>query len=121
MSKSDTIVPRCLPGILQPTHNHGMQNLETTPHCSGNEEPNGFDHIVIAVPDVEAACAHFESLGVTFKKRLKDGKMKFLTFVLDPMCTGSKWCVSEAALRLSTLADEYAQSSTLLQLQHKGD
>jgi len=55
-----------------------------TPYRSGNEDPKGFDHIVITVPDVEAACARFESLDVTFNKRLKDGKMNFLTFILDP-------------------------------------
>ncbi len=78
MSKSDTVVPRYLSGILELTHNHGTENLETMPYRSGNEEPKGFGHIAITVPDVEAACAHFGRLGVTFKKCLKDGKMRFL-------------------------------------------
>jgi hypothetical protein len=118
MSKSDTVVPRCLSGTLQPTHNHGTENLETTPYRTGNEEPNGFDHIVIAV---EAACARFESLGVTFKKRLKDRKMKFLAFILDP---GSRWVLDRSRpsqLCACQLSDEDAQSSTPIQLQHKGN
>jgi len=71
-------------GILELTHNHGTEALETTPYRSGNEDPKGFGHIAITVPDVEAACARFERLGVPFKKRLKDGKMNFLAFILDP-------------------------------------
>ena len=97
MSKSDTVVPRCLSGTLEPTHNHGMENLETTPYRSGNEEPKRFDHITISVPDVEAACARFESLGVTCKNRLKDGKMKFLAFILDP----DRYWIEVVRLRLS--------------------
>lgn len=34
--------------------------------------------------DVAAACARFERLGVPFKKRLTDGKMKEIAFILDP-------------------------------------
>jgi hypothetical protein len=36
------------------------------------------------VDDVEAACARFERLGVPFQKRLTDGKMKSIAFILDP-------------------------------------
>ena len=34
--------------------------------------------------DVEVACARFERLGVPFKKRLTDGKLKNIAFILDP-------------------------------------
>jgi lactoylglutathione lyase len=36
------------------------------------------------VANVEEACARFERLGVPFKKRLTDGKMKNIAFILDP-------------------------------------
>jgi lactoylglutathione lyase len=51
---------------------------------NGNSEPRGYGHIAITVPNVEEACARFEKLGVPFKKRLTDGTMKFLAFILDP-------------------------------------
>ncbi|KAH9957843.1 glyoxalase I [Lactifluus volemus] len=71
-------------GILELTHNHGTESLDTTPYHSGNSEPRGFGHIAITVGNVEEACARFERLGVTFKKRLTDGTMKFIAFILDP-------------------------------------
>jgi hypothetical protein len=46
-----------------------QEALEATPYHSGNSEPKGFGHIVITVANVEEACAHFERLGVPFKKR----------------------------------------------------
>jgi lactoylglutathione lyase len=71
-------------GILELTHNPGTETLDKTPYHSGNSEPRGFGHIAITVDDVEAACARFERLGVPFKKRLTDGKMKNIAFILDP-------------------------------------
>ena len=44
----------------------------------------GIGHIAIAVDDIEAACARFEQLGVPFKKKLTDGNMKNIAFILDP-------------------------------------
>lgn len=38
----------------------------------------------ISVDDLDAACARFESLNVNWKKRLTDGRMKNVAFVLDP-------------------------------------
>lgn len=38
----------------------------------------------ISVDDLQAACDRFESLQVTFKKRLTDGRMHNIAFVLDP-------------------------------------
>ncbi|KAI6166025.1 Glyoxalase/Bleomycin resistance protein/Dihydroxybiphenyl dioxygenase [Pisolithus thermaeus] len=73
-------------GVLELTHNHGT---ETDPnfqgYASGNSEPGkGFGHIAITVANVEEACARFEKLGVPFKKRLTDGKMRHIAFILDP-------------------------------------
>nr|VWP01771.1 Hsp70 [Ganoderma boninense] len=40
--------------------------------------------LAITVDDIEKACARFESLGVRFQKKLTDGKMKNIAFILDP-------------------------------------
>ncbi|KAH9023582.1 glyoxalase I [Lactarius deliciosus] len=71
-------------GILELTHNHGTEKLDATPYHSGNADPQGFGHIAITVANVEEACARFERLGVPFKKRLTDGKMRHIAFILDP-------------------------------------
>ena len=73
-------------GILELTHNHGTESDPAfAGYASGNADPGrGFGHIAITVDDVEAACARFEQLGVRFQKRLTDGKMKNIAFILDP-------------------------------------
>lgn len=71
-------------GVLELTHNHGTETLDKTPFHSGNSEPRGFGHIAITVDDVEVACARFERLGVPFQKRLTDGKMNKIAFIMDP-------------------------------------
>jgi hypothetical protein len=40
--------------------------------------------IGITVDDLDAACKRFEDLGVNWKKRLTDGRMKQVAFILDP-------------------------------------
>lgn len=71
-------------GILELTHNHGTENSPETPYHNGNTEPRGFGHICFTVPDIKAACARFESLGVVFQKRLGEGGMKNIAFIKDP-------------------------------------
>ncbi|EMD33780.1 hypothetical protein CERSUDRAFT_108057 [Gelatoporia subvermispora B] len=73
-------------GVLELTHNHGTESdASFAGYASGNTEPGkGFGHIAITVPDVQAACARFEALGVPFKKRLTDGSMRHIAFILDP-------------------------------------
>ncbi|KAG2127514.1 Glyoxalase/Bleomycin resistance protein/Dihydroxybiphenyl dioxygenase [Suillus clintonianus] len=73
-------------GILELTHNHGTESDPNFQgYASGNAEPGrGFGHIAITVNNIEEACARFESLGVPFKKRLTDGKMRHIAFILDP-------------------------------------
>lgn len=71
--------------VLELTHNWGTESdASFAGYHSGNADPRGFGHIGITVPDVEAACAHFESLGVEFVKRPGDGKMKGIAFIKDP-------------------------------------
>lgn len=71
-------------GILELTWNWGTENDADFAYHNGNAEPQGYGHIGITVPDVDAAVAHLESRGVTIKKRKTDGKMKFIAFVADP-------------------------------------
>lgn len=71
-------------GVLELTHNHGTEDDPEFAYHDGNSEPRGFGHICVTVPDVVAACARFEKLGVPFQKRLSDGRMKSLAFIKDP-------------------------------------
>ncbi|EKM54871.1 uncharacterized protein PHACADRAFT_259027 [Phanerochaete carnosa HHB-10118-sp] len=73
-------------GILELTHNHGTESDSNFQgYASGNTDPGrGFGHIAISVPDIQECCARLESLGVPFKKRLTDGRMKNIAFALDP-------------------------------------
>ncbi|KAJ3733417.1 Glyoxalase/Bleomycin resistance protein/Dihydroxybiphenyl dioxygenase [Lentinula guzmanii] len=73
-------------GVLELTHNHGTESdASFAGYASGNSDPGkGFGHIAITVDDVEESCARFEKLGVQFKKRPQDGKMKHIAFILDP-------------------------------------
>lgn len=73
-----------IPGVLELTHNHGTEKDPAFSYHNGNTDPRGFGHICISVPDVNAACARFEELGVDFQKRLTDGRMKSLAFIKDP-------------------------------------
>ncbi|MCC5982787.1 MAG: lactoylglutathione lyase [Rhodobacteraceae bacterium] len=70
-------------GLLELTHNWGTEGDDTEMH-SGNTDPKGFGHICISVPDIKAACARFERLGVTFQKKLGAGGMKEIAFIRDP-------------------------------------
>ena len=72
------------PAMLELTHNWGDESNDSVSYHSGNEEPKGFGHIGFAVPDIDAACERFESLGVEFKKKPNDGSMKGIAFIKDP-------------------------------------
>jgi len=71
-------------GVLELTHNYGTETQAGPIYHDGNSDPRGFGHICISVPDVVAACARFERLGVPFQKRLADGRMRELAFIKDP-------------------------------------
>jgi len=71
-------------GILELTWNYGTEKDDGFKYHSGNEEPQGFGHICISVDNIEAACQRFEDQQVNWKKRLTDGRMKNVAFILDP-------------------------------------
>ncbi|PGH11067.1 lactoylglutathione lyase [Helicocarpus griseus UAMH5409] len=71
-------------GMLELTWNHGTEKQEGKVYHDGNSEPQGFGHICVSVDDLDAACARFESQNVNWKKRLTDGRMKNVAFILDP-------------------------------------
>ncbi|WP_077529827.1 lactoylglutathione lyase [Vreelandella utahensis] len=70
--------------LVELTHNWGDENDPNKQFHNGNEEPKGYGHIGVAVPDVESACQRLENLGVPFQKQPNDGNMKGIAFVRDP-------------------------------------
>ncbi|KAF5685315.1 Lactoylglutathione lyase [Fusarium denticulatum] len=61
----------------------GGENAISQVH-NGNDQPQGFGHICVTVDNIDAACARLEGLNIAWKKRLTDGKMKNVAFLLDP-------------------------------------
>ena len=74
------LVPN-LVAVLGLTHNHGT---ESDPDVKGYNTPagRGLAHISVSVDDIVSACDRFEKLGVPFKKRLTDGRVKDIAFLL---------------------------------------
>ncbi|KAI1472873.1 lactoylglutathione lyase [Daldinia caldariorum] len=71
-------------GLLELTWNYGTEKDENFKYHDGNSEPQGFGHICVSVDHLEAACSRFEDLKVSWKKRLTEGRMKNVAFLLDP-------------------------------------
>jgi lactoylglutathione lyase len=69
-------------GLLELTWNYGTEKDADFKYHDGNAQPQGFGHICISVDDLDAACQRFEDLKVNWKKRLTDGRMKDVAFVL---------------------------------------
>lgn len=73
------------PALIELTHNWGSEKDENFKgYHSGNEDPRGFGHIGISVPDVYAASKRFAKYDVEFVKKPDDGSMKGLAFIKDP-------------------------------------
>ncbi|KAA8904879.1 Glyoxalase/Bleomycin resistance protein/Dihydroxybiphenyl dioxygenase [Sphaerosporella brunnea] len=71
-------------GLLELTWNYGTESDPNFKYHNGNTDPQGFGHLCISVDSLEDACARFEDLQVNWKKRLTDGRMKTVAFILDP-------------------------------------
>ncbi|WVF73004.1 lactoylglutathione lyase [Kwoniella sp. CBS 6097] len=73
-------------GVLELCHNHGTESDPSFKgYVSGNEdEHKGFGHIAVTVDNLEAAVKRFDDLGVKFKKRPEEGKMRHIAFIYDP-------------------------------------
>lgn len=89
-------------GMLELTWNYGTEKDESFSYHNGNDQPQGFGHICrhspfgnssfetnlavvgVSVDDLDAACARFEVLNCNWKKRLTDGRMRNVAFLLDP-------------------------------------
>jgi lactoylglutathione lyase len=69
-------------GLLELTWNYGTEKDANFKYHNGNDEPQGFGHICIAVDDLDAACSRFADKKVNWKKKLTDGRMKNIAFVL---------------------------------------
>jgi lactoylglutathione lyase len=72
-------------GLLELTWNHGTEKDTDFKYHDGNAQPQGFGHICLAVDDLDAACARFEEKKVNWKKRLTDGRMKNIAFMLGEL------------------------------------
>lgn len=70
--------------LLELTHNWGDEDEPELQFHNGNEEPKGYGHIGISVPDVHSAAERLEAFGAEFVKRPEDGRLKGLAFVKDP-------------------------------------
>ncbi|RKF61855.1 Lactoylglutathione lyase [Erysiphe neolycopersici] len=71
-------------GVLELTWVYGTEKDAEFKYHNGNDKPQGFGHICISVDNLENACQRFEDLGVKWKKRLVEGRMKNIAFLLDP-------------------------------------
>ena len=72
-------------GIIELTHNYGTESDPNYKITNGNTDPyKGFGHVCISVDNIQAACERLEKMGYGFQKRLTDGRMRSIAFVLDP-------------------------------------
>ncbi|GAA6010281.1 hypothetical protein JCM11491_006247 [Sporobolomyces phaffii] len=73
-------------GVLELCHNWGTESdPEFKGYANGNEEPGrGFGHICYSVDSLEEECARLEKLGVEFKKKPHEGRMRHIAFIYDP-------------------------------------
>ena len=66
------------------TWNYGTEEDPNFKYHNGNDEPQGFGHLCVSVDDLDKACERLEQHGVKWRKRMTEGRMKDVAFVLDP-------------------------------------
>jgi len=72
-------------GLIELTHNYGTESDPNYKVNNGNAEPfRGFGHTCVSVDNIQAACKRLEDAGYKFQKKLTDGRMNDIAFVLDP-------------------------------------
>lgn len=71
-------------GLLELTWNYGTEKESGPVYHNGNDQPQGFGHICVSVDDLNESCKFLEDKNVNWKKRLTDGRMKTVAFILDP-------------------------------------
>ncbi|KAF3061446.1 Lactoylglutathione lyase [Daldinia childiae] len=72
-------------GLLELTWNYGTEKDENLSTMMGTRSRRALDIFVsISVDSLDAACSRFETLDANWKKRLTDGRMKNVAFLLDP-------------------------------------
>ena len=71
-------------GLIELTWNKGTEKKPDFAYHNGNDEPQGFGHLCVSCDDLQACCDRLTKLGVEFKKRPEDGKMRHIAFVYDP-------------------------------------
>ena len=72
-------------GAVELVHFHGTEKDPNCKYANGNTDPGkGFGHLCVSVDNIQAACQRLEDAGYKFQKRLTDGRMKSIAFVLDP-------------------------------------
>ncbi len=70
-------------GILELRWDYGTEKMDGQVFSSGNENPQGFGHVALAVDDLMGACQLMEKREVTWVKRLMGPEDQF-AFFLDP-------------------------------------
>lgn len=73
-------------GLIELLHLPGSESDDSFAINSGNgSEFRGYGHVCISVDNVQAACEQLEKKkNLTWKKRLHEGRMRKIAFLLDP-------------------------------------
>jgi lactoylglutathione lyase len=87
-------------GVLELTHNWGTEADAEFKYHDGNAQPQGFGHICLSVPDLDAAVRWFDDNAVPYVKRPEQGKLRDVAFIKDP---DGYWIEIVEAARLQAL------------------
>ena len=72
-------------GLIELTHNYGTENDPNFKVASGNQDPGkGFGHTCVSTDNMQAACQRLDDAGVKWQKKMSDGRMRAIAFILDP-------------------------------------